>query len=200
MEQVRSFIAVELPDELKAGITQLQSRLKSGKPPGVKWVDPYSIHLTLKFLGSVAVDRIGEITTAMEAATQGISPFHLEVRELGVFPNLRRVQVAWVGMSGEVDKLAQLQQRIESKLARLGFTPESRPFTPHLTLARLRNGTSLDERQRFGQLIASTKFDTGYTIEVDAINLMRSQLTREGAVYSRISSVGLKKPLSTGGD
>ncbi len=200
MEQVRSFIAIELPEELKAELTRLQVGLKSGKPTGVKWVDPYSIHLTLKFLGSVAVDRLGGITTAMEAAAQGISPFHLEVRELGVFPNLRRVQVAWVGMSGEVDKLARLQQRIESNLARLGFTPESRPFTPHLTLARLRNGTSRDERQRFGQLIASTRFDTGYTIEVDAINLMKSQLTREGAIYSRISSVGLKKPLSTGGD
>ena len=192
MEQVRSFIAIELPDELKAGLTQLQSRLKLGKQPWVKWVDPYSIHLTLKFLGTVAVDRIGEITRAMEAAARGISPFHLEVKELGVFPNLRRVQVAWVGVSGEVDKLSQLQQRIESNLADLGFAAESRPFTPHLTLARLRDWASPDERQRFGQLIAGTKFEAAYTIEVDAISLIRSQLTREGAIYSRISSVGLK--------
>ena len=197
MEQVRSFIAIELPDELKAGLTRLQAKLKLGKPTGVKWVDPYSIHLTLKFLGSVAVDRIGEITTAMEAAAQGISPFHLEVKGLGVFPNLRRVQVAWVGLGGEVDKLGQLQQRIESNLAHLGFTPESRPFTPHLTLARLRNETSLGERQRFGQLIADTGFETSHSIEVVAISLMRSQLTREGAIYSRISLVELKKPLPT---
>ena len=197
MEQVRSFIAIELPDELKVGLTRLQSQLKLGKQPWVKWVDPYSIHLTLKFLGTVAVDRIGEITRAMEEAARGISPFHLEVKELGVFPNLRRVQVAWVGVSGEVDKLSQLQQRIESNLADLGFAPESRPFTPHLTLARLRNWASPDERQRFGQLIAGTKFEAAYTIEVDAISLMRSQLTREGAIYSRISSIGLNKPLST---
>ena len=196
MEQVRSFIAIELPNGLRAELTQLQARLKLDKPPRVKWLDPYSIHLTLKFLGNVAVDRLGEITTTMEAAAQGISPFRLEVGGLGVFPNLRRVQVAWVGLSGEVDKLALLQQRIESNLAHLGFTPESRPFTPHLTLARLRNGTSLDERQRFGQLIASTRFEVSYTIEVDAISLMRSQLTREGAIHSRISSVGLKKPCS----
>jgi len=197
MEQVRSFIAIELPDELKVGLTRLQSQLKLGKQPWVKWVDPYSIHLTLKFLGTVAVDRIGEITRAMEEAARGISPFHLEVKELGVFPNLRRVQVAWVGVSGEVDKLSQLQQRIESNLADLGFAPESRPFTPHLTLARLRNWASPDERQRFGQLIAGTRFEAAYTIEVDAISLMRSQLTREGAIYSRISSIGLNKPLST---
>ncbi len=197
MEQVRSFIAIELPDELKQGLTQLEAQLKMSKQPWVKWVDPYSIHLTLKFLGSIAVDRISEITGAMEEATQGISPFHLEVKDLGVFPNLRRVQVVWVGISGEVDKLSQLQQHLESNLARLGFAPETRPFTPHLTLARLRNQASLDERQRFGQLVASTKFESAHTIEVDAINLMRSQLTREGAIYSRISSVRLRKPLST---
>jgi len=193
MEQVRSFIAIELPDELKLGLAQLEAQLKMSKPPWVKWVNPYSIHLTLKFLGSIAVDRISEITKAMEEAIQGIPPFRLEVKDLGVFPNLRRVQVVWVGISGEVDKLSQLQQHLESNLARLGFAPETRPFTPHLTLARLRNQASLDERQSFGQLIAITRFEATYTIKVDAISLMRSQLTREGAIYSRISSVGLNK-------
>ncbi len=193
MEQVRSFIAIELPDELKLGLTQLEDQLKMSKQPWVKWVDPYNIHLTLKFLGSIAVDRINEIIGVMEEAIQGIPPFRLEVKDLGVFPNLRRVQVAWVGIRGEVDRLSQLQQHLESNLARLGFTPESRPFTPHLTMARLRNRVSLDERQSFGQLIATTRFETTYTIKVDAISLMRSQLTREGAIYSRISSVGLDK-------
>jgi len=197
MEQVRSFIAIELPDELKVGLSQLEARLRLGEQPWVKWVDPNSIHLTLKFLGGIDVDRIGEITRAIEEATQGIAPFHLEVKDLGVFPNLRRVQVVWVGISGEVDKLVQLQRRIDSNLALLGFASETRPFTPHLTLARLRNWASLDERQRFGQLIASTSFEAAYTIEADSISLMRSQLTREGAIYRRISSVGLKKPLST---
>jgi len=196
MEQVRSFIAIKLPDELKLGLAQLETQLKMSKQPWVKWVDPYSIHLTLKFLGSIAVDRISEITRAMEEAIQGISPFHLEVKGLGVFPSWRRAQVAWVGISGEVDKLSRLQQHLESNLARLGLAPETRPFTPHLTLARLRNRASLDERQRFRQLIASTRFEATYTIKVDAISLMRSQLTREGAIYSQISSVKLKKPLS----
>jgi len=192
MEPIRSFIAIELPDELKSELTRLEARLKSDNQPGVKWVNPDSIHLTLKFLGNIAADRTGEITRAMENAVQGISPFHLEVKELGVFPNLRRVQVAWVGISGEVDKLSQLQKRIETALTPLGFAPETRAFTPHLTLARLRDQTPPDERQRFGQLIANTKFDTAGTIEVDAISLMRSQLTRKGAIYSQISSVKLK--------
>jgi len=197
MEQVRSFIAIELPDEVKAGLSRLQARLKVGEQPWVKWVDTDSIHLTLKFLGNVAIGRTGEITRAMEVAARGTFPFDLKVKDLGVFPNLRRVQVVWVGISGEVDKISQLQQNIESNLARLGFVPESRPFTPHLTLARLRDRASLDERQGFGQLIAGTRFEEAYTFKVEAINLMKSQLAREGAIYHRISSVGLKKPLST---
>jgi len=196
MEQVRSFIAIELPDELKLGLTQLEARLKLDNQPWVKWVNPYSIHLTLKFLGSIDIDKIGEITKAVEESARGISPFRLEVKALGVFPNLRRVQVAWVGISGETDTLSRLQKHIESDLAPLGFSPESRPFTPHLTLARIRPGASLDERQRFGQLIAGTGFEAAYTIEVDAISLMRSQLTSGGAIYSRMSLIGLKKPLS----
>ncbi|GAI16381.1 unnamed protein product [marine sediment metagenome] len=191
MEQIRSFIAIELPDGLKQELSQLQAKLKAGKQPGVKWVDPYGIHLTLKFLGNIFIDRTGEITKAIEEAAQGTAPFHLEVKQLGVFPNLRRVQVVWVGMSGEVDKLGQLQQRLESNLAKLGFTAESRSFMPHLTLARVRDQASLDERQRLGQLIANTSFESAHSIEVAAVNLIKSQLTREGAIYSRISSVKL---------
>jgi len=192
MEQIRSFIAIELPDELKLKLAQLEDRLKSHRQPWVKWVSPNGIHLTLKFLGNIAADRTEEITKAMAEATQGISPFQLEVKELGVFPNLRRVQVAWVGISGEVDKLSQLQKRIEANLTPLGFAPELRPFTPHLTLARLRDQASPDERQRFGQLIANSKFEPAYTFPVESVSLMRSQLTREGAIYSQISSVKLE--------
>ena len=196
MEQIRSFIAIELPDELKSGLTQLQAQLKSGKQPSVKWVDPYSTHLTLKFLGNIAVDRISEITRAIETSAREIPPFHLEAKGLGAFPNLRRVQVVWIGITGEVAQLSQLQQRIDSNLSPLGFASESRAFTPHLTLARLRQQASLEERQSFGQLIASTKFEAVYGFSVSSVNLMRSELTREGAIYSRISSIELKEPTS----
>ncbi len=192
MEQIRAFIAIELPQELRQGLEQLQARLKTANQPAVKWVNPNGIHLTLKFLGNIAAARTGEITQAMQQASQGISPFPLKVGGLGVFPNLKRVQVIWVGISGEIDKLSKLQQGIESALKPLGFIPESRSFTPHLTLARLRGRASDEAQQRLGQLIASTRLEPTYTIEVDAINLMRSQLTREGAIYTQISSVGLK--------
>jgi 2'-5' RNA ligase len=127
----------------------------------------------------------------MEESVWGITPFRLRARGLGVFPNLKRAQVAWVGIDGEVDRLSRLQKQLESNLARLGFTPESRAFTPHLTLARLKNYASPDERQSFGRLISSREFAAG-EIDVEAISLMKSQLTRSGAIYSRLSSVRLK--------
>jgi 2'-5' RNA ligase len=197
MEQIRSFIAVELPDELKSWLASLQDSLKSGEQHGVKWVNPYSIHLTLKFLGNIDIDRTNAIVRVMQASAQVIRPFHLEVKDLGAFPNLRRAQVIWVGVSGELDLLIKLQQHLESKLTPLGFTAEVRHFSPHLTLARLRNQASLKERQNLGDLISNIKFKAAYSIEVKTISLMRSHLTREGAIYNQISSVELNKSLPT---
>ncbi len=192
MDQIRSFIAIELPKELKQQLAQLETQLKVDRQPWVKWVRPDSIHLTLKFLGNIATDTTVAITRAIETSVHGIKPFHLKVKELGVFPNLKRVQVAWVGISGELDKLTQLQKHLESNLSPLGFAPESRPFTPHLTLARLSERALPDERQSFGQLIASTRFENG-DIKVQDISLMKSQLTRAGAIYTRIGLVSLEQ-------
>jgi 2'-5' RNA ligase len=190
MEQIRAFIAIELPSRLKLELGKLQTQLKMQRQNWVKWVDPNSIHLTLKFLGNIDINSTGQITKEMEGAARGISPFFLEVKDLGVFPNLRRVQVAWVKVSGEIDKVVQLQQNLESNLEYLGFVPEKRRFTPHLTLARLRDQAKPEERQKFGQLIASTGFKSD-PFKVDTVSLMRSQLTNHGAVYSQLNIVQL---------
>jgi 2'-5' RNA ligase len=192
MEQIRSFIAIELPQELKLALARLQEKIKSAGNAPVKWVDPGNIHVTLKFLGDVSAEITGKITSALEEAVRGTRPFNIEVSGIGVFPNMRRVQIVWVGLAGELEKLGQLQQRIETGLIPLGFKAESRSFTPHLTLARVRDYAGPDERQKLGQLIAGMSFDTKYKIDVNAIHLMRSQLTREGPIYSRISTVALK--------
>jgi 2'-5' RNA ligase len=192
MERVRCFVAIELPAEVKTGLRDIQAKLKSGSQAPVKWVDPEGVHLTLKFLGGVDAAQIDPITAAMKEAARGVSPFSLKVEGLGAFPNLRRVQVVWVGVSGEVDRLADLQQRLESNLAELGFAPEKRRFTPHLTLARVRDQASLAEREGLGQLIAATKFEAATAFPVAELSLMRSQLTREGALYSRLSAAALE--------
>ena len=191
IEQIRSFIAIELPDEIRQKLGELENRLKSGGQRQVRWVNPNSIHLTLKFLGDIAPDRVGEITGAMEESAKGIPSFVLEVNGAGVFPNPKRARVAWVGLSGEVDKLLKLQKNLETGLEPLGFAAEARDFTPHLTIARVNDGASHEERQRFGELVTGTKFQAG-SISVDDVSLMRSRLTKAGAIYSRLSLVRLK--------
>lgn len=191
MEPLRCFIAIELPDGVKRGLRELQSRLKAQSPAPVKWVEAGNIHLTLKFLGNVAADRVDEIAGAMAEAAKGTPPFQLNVSELGVFPNPKRVQIVWVGLGGELEKLADLQQRIESALRIRGFPPENRRFTPHLTLARLRDRATPQEREKLGQLIGQTEFDAAPGFSVNSVKLMKSQLTREGPIYSRLSSAAL---------
>ncbi|MFH1662806.1 MAG: RNA 2',3'-cyclic phosphodiesterase [Chloroflexota bacterium] len=193
METIRAFIAIELPAELRQELARLQASLKSDSQPRIKWANPDGIHLTLKFLGNIPVSNIDRITQAMTDAAIQITPFYLETEALGAFPNLKRVQVIWVGLDGETDKLNQLQQLIETNLVQLGFAAEQRQFKPHLTLARLGMDVSSGERQRLGELIAATSFKKGKRVKVDSINLIKSQLTREGAVYSRIFSAGLLK-------
>ena len=190
-EQIRSFIAIELPEEAREGLARLRKELERDEHRFVKWVAPGGIHLTLKFLGNIPSKRVTEITEAMEEAAQGISPFHLEISGLGAFPSLKQARVFWVGIGGEVDKLSRLQQGIDSALAVLGFAKEERSFVPHLTLARIRQGASPPERRSFGELVGSTTFEDKYPVEVEAISLMRSQLTPAGAIYTCLSAIEL---------
>jgi len=191
MEQIRSFIAIELPGEIKAALTRFQLRLKSGEHSYVKWVDPDTIHLTLKFLGNIQADKTDEIAAAIAAGSRGIPPFRLELAQPGAFPNLNRVQVIWVGIEGDLASLQHLQQSIESALKPLGFPGESRPFRAHLTLARLRDQATPQQRQDLGRNIAGADLKTTDGFTVDAVSLMRSQLTQQGAVHNRLNTVRL---------
>ena len=190
-EQIRCFIAIELPEEAKGGLARLKQELERDEHKYVKWVEPGGIHLTLKFLGNIPAKRVAEITEAIGKAAQGISQFHLEISGLGAFPSLRQARVFWVGIGGEMGKLSGLVQNIDSTLATIGFAREERPFVPHLTLARIRQGASPLERRSFGDLVGSTIFRDKYHIEVEAISLMRSQLTPAGAIYTRLKTVAL---------
>lgn len=191
-EQIRSFIAIELPEEVRRGLAKLRSELERAEHRFVKWVDSEGIHLTLKFLGNIPFRQVAEVTKAIEEAAQGIPPFHLEISGLGAFPNLKQPRVLWVGIGGEIDTLLRLQQNIDSALASLGFAKEERPFMPHLTLARIRQGASPMERRNFGELAMSASFEASYPIDAKAVSLMRSQLTPDGAIYTRLSMVGLE--------
>ncbi len=191
-EQIRSFIAIELPEEVKTVLRRIQTELKLPEHTFVKWVAPDGIHLTLKFLGNISPQKVADITRVMEQASQGLGTFRLEITEVGAFPNMRQPRVLWVGIRGEVDKLVAWQQRIDNGLMPLGFAKETRAFTPHLTLARLREGCSPGDRRDFGEMVAKTPVEVNYKFNVTSLNLMKSQLLPGGAVYSRLAEVKLK--------
>jgi 2'-5' RNA ligase len=192
MEKIRAFIAIELSDDIKRTLTRLQNKLKSGCQAPVRWTDPEDTHLTLQFLGDIDPGLTGQITAAMAGAAGGIHPFHLSVSGLGVFPDQRRVRIVWVGLTGDLETLGQLQKRIESALSPLGFTPEARAFTPHLTLGRVRDNARPDERQILGRLVIKTTVESDSGLNVNSVHLIKSQLTPQGPIYTRIGSVELK--------
>ena len=189
MERIRAFIAIELPEAVKTEITRIQDQIKVKSRITVRWVRPLNIHLTLKFLGDIDSDQVEDITKAIEGASSGFGPFHLGINGLGVFPNPNRVQVIWVGLSGNLDKLDRLQRNIDNALDRLGFPADRRPFSPHLTLARVPDHATPVERQSAGRLIESMDFRSRLDFPVASVHLIKSQLTREGPIYSRLGSV-----------
>ena len=191
IEKIRAFIAVELPDFLKEELGRIESILKAGNTTPVKWVDFESIHLTLKFLGDIESDRISQILEGIRSACAGISSFELEIKGMGVFPNPARARIAWVGLVDATDELNLLQRNIEAEMKKLGCERETRKFSPHLTLARVRDQATPEERKRFGNLVKATTFSSA-SIRIDSISLMKSRLTRQGAIYTRIGSIRLK--------
>jgi len=188
MEPIRAFIAIELPSQIKASLSQLQDTLKKSRSATVKWVDTEGIHLTLKFLGNVDEGEIPAIDKALSEAVRGVAPFYLELADPGVFPSFQAPRVVWVGVGGEIELLRTLHNSIDRVLTPLGFTPEKRAFSPHLTLGRVRDEASSAERHRLGDTVASLKTGERSSFKVDSLSLMRSRLTREGAIYSRLAS------------
>jgi len=192
MSLIRAFIAIELPTELKQELTVLETKLKKNSPPVIKWVDPASIHITLKFLGDTSDTIIDRLLVAMAESVTGIAPFELETHQLGAFPAVERPQVIWVWVSGEMDELTRLRDNIEKNTEALGFKRESRPFSPHLTLGRVRDGARPDEVQRIGKLLGETSFTALHKFNASEVNLLKSQLTAAGAIHTVIGTVKLK--------
>jgi 2'-5' RNA ligase len=191
-QQIRSFIAIELPAEVRSALQRLQAELTLPQYSFVKCVAPQGIHVTLKFLGNISPQKVAEITGVMEQASQGVSPFQLQITEVGAFPNMRSPRVLWVGMKGELDKLIAWQKRIDDGLFPLGFAKENRPFTPHLTLARVRENCSPGDRRGLGEMVMKTPVEVDYKVTVNSLSLMRSQLLPTGAIYSRLAEVKLQ--------
>jgi 2'-5' RNA ligase len=139
----RLFIALEPPEPVRRRIAALAEELRQGAGRAgddVRWVRPENVHLTLQFLGAVPEERVAGIVAALRDAAAGARPLSLSLRGAGGFPNARRPRVLWAGIEGDLSPLAALVAGLGARLAKLGYPPEERPFSPHLTLGRARDG------------------------------------------------------------
>jgi 2'-5' RNA ligase len=195
-KQIRAFIAIELSQEFEEALAHLQARLKLGWESAVKWVEPKGVHLTLKFLGNIPEGMVPEVTEAIAAVARSVAPFHLELSQLGAFPNLGAPKVVWIGLGGDVESLLRLQRGIDRALVSLSFAAEARDFSPHLTLGRVRDRATLQQRRQLGLELSSLKAQEQLSLYVDKVSLMRSKLTAAGAIYSRLAAVQLALPTS----
>jgi 2'-5' RNA ligase len=180
MQEIRAFIAIELPgkigDQLRSIKQSLANRITSGD---VRWVKTANIHLTLRFLGNVREDTVANLGKGLDAVTENQSPFSLELNGLGCFPNPRRPRVVWVGLSGDTDRLSDLNKSVESMLESMGWEGERRKYHPHLTLGRVKKANKVIEaRFPWGSRISEGRID------VKAIHLIESGLLPSGAVYT----------------
>jgi len=178
---MRLFIAINLPPELRRRLWEAAEPLRSAGYP-VRWVAPDGIHLTLKFLGEVAPDREPQVVAAIGVAVQGARSFTLPVSGFGVFPSLSRPRVVWAGCE-PVPALELLQHRVEQEMERLGFPLEGRAFHPHLTLGRAQREARAGAFRDLGERMDGLAF-TGELL-VESLDLMESQLARDGARYTR---------------
>lgn len=184
----RSFFAVELSVEIAAGVQRIQGDLKE-RVTGVRWVRPEGIHLTLKFLGEVEPDRIEAIARKAETAIQGVGPFTVRIKGGGGFPTAKNPRVIWIGVEDHSGMLKELQARVETEMAELGFTREKRGYTPHLTVGRLRSGKG---SKSVGQALDALSASDLGRMEVREVILFRSHLKPTGAEYTKLGSFQLE--------
>jgi RNA 2',3'-cyclic 3'-phosphodiesterase len=199
---IRAFIAVELEATLRRQLAGVQQQLKdrlAAEAPGavrIAWVKPTSMHLTLKFLGDVDERRVDALRDGMAVAARGHQALRIPLARLGAFPRPQEPRTLWVGppevweRGGAAKQLAALVRAMDDCCAAEGVPRETRPFTPHLTLARIKAG----ERQAGRVLAATGALNQPLALDplvVDAIVFMRSQLNVDGALHTRLWTVQL---------
>jgi len=185
MPTIRAFIAIELSLAVRGRLAEAQRLLRRETSLSVRWVNTQSAHLTLKFLGEVDEAKIEAIGQAMTQAARQSHTFDIGTGETGAFPSSRRPRVLWLGLRGDLTPLLELQRTLETLIAPLGFPTEERPFSPHLTLGRVR-----EERGAHAAVPPASLAIEPVTQPVEAIVLMQSILGPDGAQYRRLLETG----------
>ncbi|HZF21434.1 MAG TPA: RNA 2',3'-cyclic phosphodiesterase [Dongiaceae bacterium] len=187
-DQVRSFVSIDVEDEQI--LSKIESILSSLSSLGgdLKPVERENIHLTLKFLGNVSASKVEEVESVFAQVT--FPPFSLEIRGAGAFPNLKRMNVIWVGVGEGWSQVELVFEQTEKLLHQLGFSRETRPFSPHITVARVKSGRKRDEIAAFLGHLADESFGT---FPVEEVRLKQSILSPSGPKYSTLFEIPARK-------
>ena len=191
MKKIRTFIAINLPNPLLSELQNLITELRS-EGSGVRWVNAKNMHITLKFLGDTPSNLLPQIEERISSICREISPFELSSKQVGVFPRWEMPKVLWVGVNASPEsmfQLAKLKNALDGELETLGFSAETRPYKPHLTIGRIKNSrTAQSIVEHFRHIRLQT-----HDIPVEQIELMQSQLTPTGSIYSILKTFPLGK-------
>jgi len=189
---LRSFVAVEIPAEIQSALARSIAPLQKDLPkPLIRWVASQNVHLTLKFLGDVSPANLERLAEALKVEALNHETFSMSVGGLGAFPTPHRARVIWIGLEAPVE-LIVLLRGVEAVAARLGYAPEDRPFSPHLTVGRVGQNVSGTELQRIHTALEETTVGTLGTLLVDALHIFKSDLNPGGSVYSHLFTLPLR--------
>jgi RNA 2',3'-cyclic 3'-phosphodiesterase len=189
---LRSFVAVLLPDRVRAGLAAVSAELR-GQTRGLAWVPPDNLHLTLRFLGEIGPVALERVREAVTAAAAAVPPFTVSLGGLGGFPVGRAPRVLWASVVAGGERIEALVGELEAALVARGIPGEGRAFHPHVTLARARDPRGARELVRV--LGAGPAFGE---VRVEALHLMRSELGPRGSRYSALTAAPLGGPLGRG--
>jgi 2'-5' RNA ligase len=182
---IRSFLAFELPDEIKTIVTRVSGEIRKSSLE-VRWVRPEFIHLTVVFMGDIESEQIAPMGESVRAVCSQHSPFTISLKPMGCFPNPRNPRVVWLGIDGDLERMSRFRDDLQHALSPFGIKEEERAFRPHLTLGRLkkpgRRQTDLD------QLLAKYKELSSPARTLSELVLFRSDLKPGGAVYTKMVS------------
>lgn len=182
MSIIRSFLAINLSPETGREIQEAVSRWRYlGK--GVKWLKPDNVHLTVKFLGNLTENQIAQVAERLRVICSETVPFKLELGSPGVFPNLRRPRILWLGLKGEIDSLHRFRDLAEKALTAQGFEADNKPFIPHITIGRIKNRPP--SRERLARFLKSETAE--HVSIVNKLYFYQSRLTPAGPVYTPLS-------------
>jgi 2'-5' RNA ligase len=193
MSILRAFIAIEIPVPIQNAIQQQTANLYQALDSSlVRWVPAHNIHLTLKFLGDVSPANIEMLTQTLIQEADQQPEFDIRISGIGSFPTSRRPRVIWIGLHAPA-VLNALQRSIESSAARLGYAPEERPFSPHLTIGRVRQNLPAAGLQKIRNALERTKVGDLGSARVASVHLFKSDLQPGGSVYTKLFSAPLRK-------